>query len=68
MKIGDKALAQFRTLPDNFPRPSATDEEKFPIRTGTVVYIHPRKRFVTLSVTVDGKEIRESFLPQEVMA
>lgn len=68
MKVGDKVRAQFRTLPDNFPQNGAGDEEKFPIRAGTVVHIHPKKRFVTLAVTVDGKEIRESFLPQEVMA
>ena len=67
MRVGDKARAQFRTLPENFPRSGAGDEEKFPIRTGTVAYIHSKKRFVTLSVIVDGKEIKESFLPQEVM-
>lgn len=48
-----------------FPSRSA---EKHPMRTGTVVYTHPKGRFVTVAFEeADGKVwLRESFHPSEV--
>jgi hypothetical protein len=39
-----------------------------PIRAGVVTYIHPQRRYVTVAIMVDGKEIKESFRPEEVLA
>ena len=36
--------------------------------TGVVTYIHPQRRYVTVAIMVDGKEIKESFRPEEVLA
>ncbi len=33
-----------------------------------VTYIHPQRRYVTVAIMVDGKEIKESFRPEEVLA
>lgn len=38
------------------------------IRAGVVTYIHPQRRYVTVAIMVDGKEIKESFRPEEVLA
>lgn len=38
------------------------------LRTGVVTYIHPQRRYVTVAIMVDGKEIKESFRPEEVLA
>ena len=51
MKVGDKARG----------------EKLYPIRTGVVTYIHPQRRYVTVAIMVNGKEIKESFRPEEVL-
>lgn len=33
-----------------------------------VTYIHPQRRYVTVAIMVDGKEIKESFRLEEVLA
>lgn len=46
----------------------ARGEKLYPLRTGVVTYIHPQRRYVTVAIMVDGKEIKESFRPEEVLA
>lgn len=41
MQKGDTIRARFMTLPDLFPG-KGCEEKKFPIRKGTVVYVHPK--------------------------
>lgn len=45
----------------------ARGEKLYPIRTGVVTYIHPKRRYVTVAIMGDGKEIKESFRPEEVL-
>ena len=66
MKVGDKVRAQFMTVPEEFPG-KARGEKLYPIRTGVVTYIHPRRLYVTVAIMVNGKEIKDSFLPEEVL-
>ena len=33
---------------------------------GTIVYIHPRLRYVTVAINLPGGEVRESFFPDDV--
>lgn len=33
---------------------------------GTITYIHPRLRYVTVAVDVHGVQLRESFFPDQV--
>lgn len=41
MQKGDTIRARFMTLPSEYPGSGANDEKRFPIRKGTVVYVHP---------------------------
>nr|DAD93537.1 MAG TPA: Disulfide bond isomerase protein N-terminus [Siphoviridae sp. ctB9N2] len=50
------------TLPDLFPG-KGCEEKKFPIRRGTVVYVHPKGRYIVAEC--DG--VRETFFPEEVV-
>lgn len=45
MQKGDMIRARFMTLPDLFPG-KGCEEKKFPIRKGTVVYVHPKGRYI----------------------
>lgn len=45
MQKGDTIRARFMTLPDLFPG-KGCEEKKFPIRKGTVVYVHPKGRYI----------------------
>ena len=67
MKVGDKVRAQFMTVPEEFPG-KARGEKLYSLRTGVVTYIHPQRRCVTVAIMVDGKEIKESFRSEEVLA
>ncbi len=68
MKIGDKVKARFLTIPENFPGSGQPFEVMFPIRNATVVYIHPKGRYIVAATEVDGNEVRETFRPGEVLA
>lgn len=61
MQIGDK----YRFTPEAFgAERSGTLPGKRPLPrevTGTVVYIHPQRRFFTVAVEIHGHIIRESF-------
>ena len=62
MQKGDMILARFMTLPDLFPG-KGCEERKFPIRKGTVVYVHPKGRYIVDECGV----VRETFFPEEVL-
>ena len=62
MQKGDTIRARFMTLPDLFPG-KGCEEKKFPICKGTVVYVHPKGRYIV----AEGKGIRETFFPEEVL-
>lgn len=67
MEIGDKIQARFLTIPENFPGSGQPFEVMFPIRSATVVYVHPKGRYIVAATEVDGKEVRETFRPEEVL-
>lgn len=67
MRIGDKVQARFLTIPKNFPGSGMPFEVMFPIRNATVVYIHPKGRYIVAATEIDGKEVRETFRPGEVL-
>ena len=50
------------TLPDLFPG-KGCEEKKFPIRKGTVVYVHPKGRYIV----AECGGVRETFFPEEVL-
>lgn len=62
-----KVRAQFMTVPEEFPG-KARGEKLYPLRTGVVTYIHPQRRYVTVAIMVGGREIKESFRLEEVLA
>ena len=46
MQKGDTIRARFMTLPSEYPGSGANDEKRFPVRKGTVVYAHPKGRYI----------------------
>ena len=62
MQKGDVIRARFMTLPDLFPG-KGCEEKKFPIRKGTVVYVHPKGRYIVAEC--DG--VRETFFPEDII-
>lgn len=58
MQKGDTIQARFMTLPSEYPGSGANDEKRFPVRKGTVVYVHPKGRYIG---------VRETFFPEEVL-
>lgn len=62
MQKGDVIRARFMTLPDLFPG-KGWEEKKFPIRKGTVVYVHPKGRYIV----AECGGVRETFFPEEVV-
>lgn len=46
MQKGDEIRARFMTLPSEYPGSGANDEKRFPVRKGTVVYVHPKGRYI----------------------
>ena len=62
MQKGDTIKARFMTLPDLFPG-KGCEEKKFPIRKGTVVYVHPKGRYIV----AECGGVRETFFPEEVL-
>lgn len=46
MQVGDTIRARFMTLPIEYPGSGANGEKRFPVRKGTVVYVHPKGRLI----------------------
>lgn len=62
MQKGDTIRARFMTLPDLFPG-KGCEEKKFPIRKGTVVYVHPKGRYIV----AECGGVRETFFPEDII-
>lgn len=54
--------ARFMTLPDPFPG-SGKAEKQYPVRKATVVYVHPKGRYIV----AECKGVRETFFPEDVI-
>lgn len=63
MQKGDTIKARFMTLPSEYPGSGANDDKRFPVRKGTVVYVHPKGRYIV----AECKGIRETFFPEDVI-
>lgn len=62
MQVGDVICARFLTMPDQFPG-SIKAEKQYPVRKATVVYVHPKGRYIV----AECKGIRETFFPEDVI-
>lgn len=62
MQIGDVIRARFVSLPEMSPGSGSSETERYPIRKGTIVYMHPKGRYLV----AECKGVRESFFPEDV--
>lgn len=62
MQAGDVIRARFMTLPDPFPG-SGKAEKQYPVRKATVVYVHPKGRYIV----AECKGVRETFSPEDII-
>ena len=60
MQIGDVIRARFVSLPEMSP--GASETVRYPIRKGTVMYMHPKGCYLV----AECKGVRESFFPEDV--
>ena len=67
MTIGQTVSARFKTIPNLLKSKSTADEETYPIRTGEVIYIHPKGRFISVRTETAGGPVVENFRLCEVM-
>ena len=63
MQKGDTIKARFMTLPSEYTGSGANDEKRFPVRKGTVVYVHPQGQYIV----AECGGVRETFFPEEVL-
>ena len=63
MQKGDTIQARFMTLPSEYPGSGANDEKRFPVRKGTVVYVHPAGRYIV----AECGGVRETFFPEDII-
>ena len=62
MQKGDVIRARFMTMPDPFPG-SGKAEKQYPVRKATVVYVHPKGRYIV----AECKGVRETFFPEDII-
>lgn len=62
MQVGDVIRARFLTMPDPFPG-SGKAEKQYPVRKATVVYVHPKGRYIV----AECKGVRETFFPEDII-
>lgn len=62
MQKGDVILARFVSLPEMSPGSGYSETARYPIRKGTIVYMHPKGRYLV----AECKGVRESFFPEDV--
>lgn len=62
MQKGDVIRARFLTMPDPFPG-SGKAEKQYPVRKATVVYVHPKGRYIV----AECKGVRETFFPEDII-
>lgn len=67
MTIGQIVSARFKTIPNLLKSKSTADEETYPIRTGEIIYIHPKGRFISVRTETAGRPVVENFRLCEVM-
>lgn len=67
MTIGQTVNARFKTIPNLLKSKSTADEETYPIRTGEVIYIHPKGRFISMRTETAGGPVVENFRLCEVV-
>lgn len=67
MTIGQIVNARFKTIPNLLKSKSTADEETYPIRTGEVIYIHPKGRFISVRTETSGGPVVENFQLCEVV-
>ena len=64
MQKGDVIRARFVSLPEMSPGSGSSETVRYPIRKGTVMYMHPKGRYLV----AECKGVRESFFPEDVEA
>lgn len=62
MQKGDVIRARFVSLPEMSPGSGSSETARYPIRKGTIVYMHPKGRYLV----AECKGVRESFFPEDV--
>lgn len=62
MQKGDVILARFVSLSEMFPGSESSETARYPIRKGTIVYMHQKGRYLV----AECKGARESFFPEDV--
>ena len=67
MTVGQRVRARFRTVPVLVEQGKQSDENLYPFRQGTVVWIHPKGRFLSVKTVVRGGTFTETFRPWEVI-
>ncbi len=67
MTIGQTVNARFKTIPNLLKSKSTADEETYPIRTGEIIYIHPKGRFISVRTETAGGPVVENFRLCEVV-
>ena len=67
MTIGQTVNARFKTIPNLLKSKSTADEETYPIRTGKIIYIHPKSRFISVRTETAGGPGVENFQLCEVV-
>ena len=67
MTIGQTVNARVKTIPNLLKSKSTADAETYPIRTGEVIYIHPKGRFISVRTETAGGPVVENFRLCEVM-
>ena len=67
MTIGQTVSARFKTIPNLLKSKSTADEETYPIRTGEIIYIHPKGRFISVRTETVGGPVVENFQLCEVV-
>ena len=55
--------ARFLTMPEPFPGVGSTTDKQYPVRNATVVYVHPKGRYIV----AECKGVRETFFPEDVI-
>lgn len=67
MTIGQTVNARFKTIPNLLKSKSTADEATYPIRTGEIIYIHPKGRFISVRTETAGGPVVENFRLCEVV-
>ena len=62
MQIGDVIRARFVSLQEMSLGSGSSETVRYPIRKGTVMYMHPKGRYLV----AECKGVRESFFPEDV--